>query len=142
MKTRVFQLILTCIAIVLTNQVQGKLKYGSSPLFENIFLSSKFDQKKLATESESINCFPPADRRHKYEWAGGFNQNHILDELAKNNEDTEEDSDTESDVFGENTLNKRNDKHREISSDLYSQYSSSCACQTKVSGSGQRIRCT
>lgn len=134
MDTRDFQFILICAIYSLTYQVHGKIKFGSSPLFENVFLSSDFEQKNLAglTESESLNCFPPADRHHRYEWAGGFNQKHILDELDKTNEETNDESDSESEGFDENILKKRNDKHGDLSADLFSQYPSSCACQTKV----------
>ncbi|XP_062540071.1 uncharacterized protein LOC134207980 [Armigeres subalbatus] len=125
--------ILICATIVVTNHVQGSMKYGSSPLFENIFLSSDFDQKNLAglTEPESINCFPPADRHHRYEWAGGFNQNHILDELEKTNEGTNDENDPDAEVTDDNQLKKRSEKPVELSSDLLSQYPTSCACQTK-----------
>ncbi|XP_062701703.1 uncharacterized protein LOC134285247 [Aedes albopictus] len=125
--------LLICATYWLTIQVHGKIKFGASPLFENVFLSSDFDQKNLAglTESESLNCFPPADRHHRYEWAGGFNQNHILDELEKPPEETNDGSGSESEAFDEDRLKKRNDKHGDLASDLFSQYPSSCACQTK-----------
>nr|ADO51754.1 prothoracicotropic hormone preproprotein [Culex pipiens]ADO51755.1 prothoracicotropic hormone preproprotein [Culex pipiens] len=122
-------IIAICATVLVTCQTQGKLKYGATPLFENIFLSSNYGNQKLSS-GPSINCFPPADRNHKYEWAGGFNQGHILEELhpEPRGEDNGVDTSEESD---ENQMDKRSEKGRDMSSDLYAQYPSSCACQTK-----------
>ncbi|XP_055615039.1 uncharacterized protein LOC129761347 [Toxorhynchites rutilus septentrionalis] len=98
-----------------------------------MFLPPNFERSKLETPSKStsINCFPPADRTHTYEWAGGFTQNHFLDELNTENSGTDMDSSAEELERESNNVEKRNNFGRELSSDLYTQHPSSCACQTK-----------
>ncbi|XP_058811525.1 uncharacterized protein LOC131676475 [Topomyia yanbarensis] len=119
-----------CIATVLTVPTQDKIS-SSSALFENAFLSADFDQNNLVEllSSDAINCFPPEDRRHKYEWAGGFNQKHFLDELNSSDNSVDMDSSYIDETPKKKRLDKKNDKN--VESDSYAQYPTSCACQTK-----------
>ncbi|XP_058445785.1 uncharacterized protein LOC131426969 [Malaya genurostris] len=119
-----------CITTVLTVPTQEKTS-SSSAIFENILLSADFDQDSFAEllSTGSVNCFPPEDRKHKYEWAGGFNQKHILDELNSNDNSIDMDSSYIDENSKTNRFDKRNDKNMEYSSDTYA--STSCACQTK-----------
>ncbi|XP_053699030.1 uncharacterized protein LOC128746001 [Sabethes cyaneus] len=97
----------------------------SSPLFENIFLYSDYDPTKLEDllDSGAIKCFPPADRRHKYEWAGGFNQKHFLDELNNSDNDSNMDNSLEDKPLAIKQLVKKNEKQKTLEH--------VCACQTK-----------
>ncbi|XP_053678859.1 uncharacterized protein LOC128729227 [Anopheles nili] len=76
-----------------------------------------------------VNCFPPADRQHKYDWAryylrqlaAGLSRNGPLESTAM----------VEQFPRLGSTASKRSDFNREQSADLYAQYPTSCACQTK-----------
>lgn len=91
------------------------------------------------TDGGPLNCFPLADRLHKYDWARYYLR-HLAAGSAKaagyspaspgNAEERPEAPDGSS--MAGFVTRKRSDFNREISTDLYAQYPSSCACQTKV----------
>uniref|UniRef100_A0A182U199 Spaetzle domain-containing protein n=1 Tax=Anopheles melas TaxID=34690 RepID=A0A182U199_9DIPT len=90
------------------------------------------------TDGGPLNCFPLADRLHKYDWARYYLR-HLAVGSAKaagysptslgNAEERPEAPDGSS--MAGFVTRKRSDFNREISTDLYAQYPSSCACQTK-----------
>ncbi|EAL39760.2 AGAP000859-PA [Anopheles gambiae str. PEST] len=90
------------------------------------------------TDGGPLNCFPLADRLHKYDWARYYLR-HLAAGSAKaagyspaspgNAEERPEAPDGSS--MAGFVTRKRSDFNREISTDLYAQYPSSCACQTK-----------
>uniref|UniRef100_A0A182WZ90 Spaetzle domain-containing protein n=1 Tax=Anopheles quadriannulatus TaxID=34691 RepID=A0A182WZ90_ANOQN len=90
------------------------------------------------TDGGPLNCFPLADRLHKYDWARYYLR-HLAAGSAKaagyspaspgNAEERPEATDGSS--MAGFVTRKRSDFNREISTDLYAQYPSSCACQTK-----------
>ncbi|XP_055586299.1 uncharacterized protein LOC129738967 [Uranotaenia lowii] len=145
-------LLAICVATVIllqnANTSVARLKFPvSAPLIRNVVLPEQKDLQSMAMDEEfgpmdTISCFPPANRRHRYEWAGGFRQKHILEELNSDHRDrlsddeselvSKEESNDSATVDGwDNLIDKRNDKHREVTADVYAQYPSSCACQTK-----------
>uniref|UniRef100_A0A182PUB2 Spaetzle domain-containing protein n=1 Tax=Anopheles epiroticus TaxID=199890 RepID=A0A182PUB2_9DIPT len=85
-----------------------------------------------------LNCFPLADRLHKYDWARFFLRHLAVasrtdgfqNEASVSKEDSSNGQVDSSSMAGLVTR-KRSDFNREISADLYAQYPSSCACQTK-----------
>ncbi|XP_041769820.1 uncharacterized protein LOC121592445 [Anopheles merus] len=90
------------------------------------------------TDGGPLNCFPLADRLHKYDWARYYLR-HLAAGSAKAAgyspaspgiaEERPEAADGSS--MAGFVTRKRSDFNREISTDLYAQYPSSCACQTK-----------
>ncbi|XP_035903920.1 uncharacterized protein LOC118508342 [Anopheles stephensi] len=79
-----------------------------------------------------LNCFPLADRLHKYDWAR-YHLRHMAASSARSaSPDPAEAGRKETGASrAEFVARKRSDFNREISADLYAQYPSSCACQTK-----------
>uniref|UniRef100_A0A182QDI2 Spaetzle domain-containing protein n=1 Tax=Anopheles farauti TaxID=69004 RepID=A0A182QDI2_9DIPT len=91
-----------------------------------------------ASASLPANCFSLADRLHKFDWSryylrhltAGFPRDATNDPTAV----TKPESATPEDAVGLSEITaaiKRSDFNRELSADLYAQYPSSCACQTK-----------
>ncbi|XP_040174638.1 uncharacterized protein LOC120906764 [Anopheles arabiensis] len=90
------------------------------------------------TDGGPLNCFPLADRLHKYDWARYYLR-HLAAGSAKaagyspaspgNAEERPEAPDGSS--MAGFVTRKRSDFNRDISTDLYAQYPSSCACKTK-----------
>uniref|UniRef100_A0A182SNP8 Spaetzle domain-containing protein n=1 Tax=Anopheles maculatus TaxID=74869 RepID=A0A182SNP8_9DIPT len=79
-----------------------------------------------------LNCFPPADRLHKYDWAR-YHLRHMAAGSSRSAPTESVEAGGKVDDFSrsEFVARKRSDFNREISTDLYTQYPSSCACQTK-----------
>ncbi|XP_053658566.1 uncharacterized protein LOC128707629 [Anopheles marshallii] len=77
--------------------------------------------------SSPLNCFPLADRLHKYDWA-----RYYLSHMARDSHaDVADGGKADDSNLPGSVARKRSDFNREISADLYAQYPSSCACQTK-----------
>uniref|UniRef100_A0AAG5DCL3 Prothoracicotropic hormone n=1 Tax=Anopheles atroparvus TaxID=41427 RepID=A0AAG5DCL3_ANOAO len=87
-----------------------------------------------------LNCFPSTNMLHKYDWAR-YHLRHVA-EKSRNMESAERQLQHPGDGFPGEDANgvdetdlrssvKRSDYNRELSADLYAQYPSSCACQTK-----------
>uniref|UniRef100_A0A182N0N6 Uncharacterized protein n=1 Tax=Anopheles dirus TaxID=7168 RepID=A0A182N0N6_9DIPT len=86
------------------------------------------------------NCLPHADRLQKYDWARNYLR-HLTAGVPKDAADEltaiiKPGNEADEDVTGLSELtithaSKRAD-YRELSADLYAQYPSPCACQTKV----------
>uniref|UniRef100_A0A182K1B4 Spaetzle domain-containing protein n=1 Tax=Anopheles christyi TaxID=43041 RepID=A0A182K1B4_9DIPT len=134
---------------LLLSPIDGRLKYAEvfpSDAFAPLGVTPVHDASSTGKEKEppdqhreggTLNCFPPADRQHKYHWA-----RYYLRHLAAGSGRTagysnapppagsKEDASDTSSMAGFVTR-KRSDFNREISADLYAQYPSSCACQTK-----------
>ncbi|XP_058127700.1 uncharacterized protein LOC131291196 [Anopheles ziemanni] len=81
-----------------------------------------------SNEDLSVSCFPPVDLFHKYDWADSYQLRPPADRSSGRDPDQSND-DGETSV--RSAAVKRSDYNRELSADLYAQYPTSCACQTK-----------
>ncbi|XP_049278391.1 uncharacterized protein LOC125761373 [Anopheles funestus] len=79
----------------------------------------------------SLNCFPLADRLHKYDWARYYLKHMATGSSSKSQPDVADGGKVDHSSLPGYAARKRSDFNREISADLYAQYPSSCACQTK-----------
>ncbi|KFB48946.1 AGAP000859-PA-like protein [Anopheles sinensis] len=78
-----------------------------------------------SSEDLSVSCFPPVDLFHKYDWAQ-YQLRHLPERSWVQDHTQTIDGETSA-----RSSVKRSDYNRELSADLYAQYPSSCACQTK-----------
>ncbi|XP_050071856.1 uncharacterized protein LOC126559724 [Anopheles maculipalpis] len=93
---------------------------------------SDTDGDDAALKLPPLNCFPLADRLHKYDWAR-YHLRHMATGSPRSAPTEPVEPGKKEDVTSrsEFVARKRSDFNREISADLYAQYPSSCACQTK-----------
>uniref|UniRef100_A0A182M6X7 Spaetzle domain-containing protein n=1 Tax=Anopheles culicifacies TaxID=139723 RepID=A0A182M6X7_9DIPT len=82
-------------------------------------------------QTSPLNCFPLADRLHKYDWARYFLRHMAVGSSNHDFPDVTDGGKFDDSSLPEYVVQKRSDFNREISTDLYAQYPSSCACQTK-----------
>ncbi|XP_052900880.1 uncharacterized protein LOC128307183 [Anopheles moucheti] len=82
-------------------------------------------------KSSPLNCFPLADRLHKYDWARYYLSHMAAGSARHSHPDVTDGGMADDSSQPGYVARKRSDFNREISADLYAQYPSSCACQTK-----------
>uniref|UniRef100_A0A182VVG3 Spaetzle domain-containing protein n=1 Tax=Anopheles minimus TaxID=112268 RepID=A0A182VVG3_9DIPT len=82
-------------------------------------------------QASPLNCFPLADRLHKYDWARYYLRQMAAGSSRHDHPDMAAGGKVDDSSPPGYVVRKRSDFNREISADLYAQYPSSCACQTK-----------